>query len=808
VKTTHLARTLAGAVLALLALAAPAAAWTPELATYGNAELANQSITMRDGTVLRANVYYPTDPKTGQAAPGPFPVILTQTPYGKDDGNASGQLGELAGTSSYLVERGYIQVVADVRGTGGSQGEWGLFDPIQGTDGATLVNWAAKLPHSDGDVGLLGASYLGIDQFATAVDAGPTHVKAMFPIISGNDLYRDTSEAGGFPDIEFSGFYLGLTAGLNLILPAAEGNADALTAETAHIHDLADFDATIVANTETGGDQAYDESYWMARNPVNALQKIVNDGIPAFLVGGWYDLFQRGELLNYSGFQNAFDHRPVLAPMAASQPVTPRYQLIQGPWYHVTAGEGLNYHGLDMNGVELAWFDHWLKGTDTGITDTATPLHLEDLATGKYVDASRYPLNEATPTTYYLQPSSGLKTAAPSGSPSPDTLVYTGSEVPCTTSTEQWAAGLGVLALSFFGIQDPCTQNSSSSQTVPGTQSYTTAPFSKPTTLAGPIGATLYATSTTSDTEWVVQVSDVAPDGNAKPLTSGLLEGNQRAINATNTWLAPDGKPLLPYHPYTKVAQQAVVPGKVTRFDVEVFPTFDTLAPGHRLRVTIATSDFPHVLPTATQAANLLGGVYQLQHTAQYPSSVELPLATTAQQQAALPGVPSTPLGCPAAFDNLHGTSLGPARLGMSRTQLRRAFPNSSMSSTRGHRYMDFFCLSRSGIRAGFASPKLLRALPRSLRKRLGGRAVLLLTANKHYAVHGVRIGTKLSAVARKLHAGRGFKVGLNTWYLVPNGASRGVLKVRNGKIQEIGIANKRVTSSRKAGSRFFRSFF
>ena len=98
-----------------------------------------------------------------------------------------------------------------------------------------------------------------------------------------------------------------------------------------------------------------------------------------------------------------------------------------------------------------------------------------------------------------------------------------------------------------------------------------------------------------------MQVSDVAPDGTATPLTSGLLEGNQRALDTSMTWYAPDGKPLLPYHPYTQPSQTPVVPGQVTRYDVEVFPTYDTLAPGHRLRITIATSDFPHALPAATQ---------------------------------------------------------------------------------------------------------------------------------------------------------------------------------------------------------------
>ena len=617
------------AAMSFIALnAAPASAWTPEKATYGIGTERNLIVRGTGGTLLYTNVYYPTT-KNGAAAPGPFPVILTQTPYGKDDGSFAGaQLGGLAGYSSYLVSRGYIEVVADVRGTGASAGEWGLFDPIQGQDGADLVNWAAHLPHSDGNVGLEGASYLGIDQFATAADAGPTHVKAMFPIIAANDMYRDTAFAGGFPDIEFSSFYLGMTGALNMLLPAAENPSGFETALSAHVRDLFDFDAQLLGNAEAGGADAYDESYWGARNPVGYIPQIVKDGIPAFLVGGWYDLFQRGELLNYSSFQNAYDHRPVLAPMLPTQKVTPRYQLIEGPWYHVTAGMGLDYHGLTMDGVELAWFDHWLKGVDTGITDTTTPLHLDDLASGHYYDVSRYPLNQATDTPYYLDPKGYLSPNKPPVSDQGDLLAFTGSQIPCTSSTEQWAAGLGAIVLSFFGIKDPCTQNVNLSQIGPGLVNYTTTPFSTPTTLAGPIGASIYATSTTKDTELVVQVSDVAPNGVATALTSGLLEGDQRAVDPANSWYASDGNPLLPYHPYTQAALEPVVPGQMTRFDIEVFPTFDTLEPGHRLRVTIASSDFPHALPDVAQLPHLLGGIYTIEHDAAAPSSIELPLIT------------------------------------------------------------------------------------------------------------------------------------------------------------------------------------
>src|SRR5436305_10068994 len=113
------ARLAAATLLCALAsggwLAGNAFAWSPEPAKYGVAEQRNLPVTMSDGTVLRVNVYYPA--LGGQAAKGRFPVLLTQTPYGKD---ALGAAGGATGEDSYLVQRGYIDVVADVRGTGDS----------------------------------------------------------------------------------------------------------------------------------------------------------------------------------------------------------------------------------------------------------------------------------------------------------------------------------------------------------------------------------------------------------------------------------------------------------------------------------------------------------------------------------------------------------------------------------------------------------------------------------------------------------------------------------------------------------------
>jgi hypothetical protein len=102
-------------------------------------------------------------------------------------------------------------------------------------------------------------------------------------------------------------------------------------------------------------------------------------------------------------------------------------------------------------------------------------------------------------------------------------------------------------------------------------------------------------------------------------------------VDDSLTWRAPDGRPLLPYHPYTKESVVAVPAGRVTRYDIEVFPTVARIAAGHRLRLTLTTSDTPHLLPSRTQAADLSGGLYDIQRNRSSASFVELPLVRSAE---------------------------------------------------------------------------------------------------------------------------------------------------------------------------------
>ena len=646
--------------------------WAPEAPSYGYATNLDQPVTMKDGTVLRADVYYPTSPSTGKAAAGPFPVLLQQTPYGKESfapGNSSSVGASIANTDiPYLVDRGYIVVIADVRGTGDSGGTFGLFDPVQATDGATIAEWAAHLPGADGDVGLFGESYMGIDQFLT-VSALPQNspVKAMFPIISGHDIYSDTVTQGGIPDIEFSAFYLALVAGLNAANPVLEpasqagqssspaplaGAAPNLGAlEVSHNQALASYDATTLANVETGGTEAYDGSYWQARSPATYLQDVVADKIPAFLVGGWNDLFQQGELQNYAALQNlaATPPRPADAPMLPGQPATPMYQLMMGPWQHVTTGAGVN-----LAAVELEWFDTWLRNKQTPLRTTTTPLHLEQLHSGKWIDTADWPLQEATTSTWYFGPGrtgsaqlsandgtlAPAKPAAPAGA---DTVAWSSLTSPCTIQSDQWSGGFMAVAAQELHTTSPCDTNDSTLEAGPGALTYTTAPFAHDEVIGGPIDATVYAASTTKDTEFVATLEEVSPGGQSVPLTSGALLGSYRKLDPSKTWTDANGNLLLPVHPFTRASSEPVVPGQVTRFDIAVFPTFAEIPAGWRLRVTLTTGDSPHLGPTAVQLPNLAGGVYQVQRNRTAASYIDVPLAS--------PSAFTTPCGdlCSAA---------------------------------------------------------------------------------------------------------------------------------------------------------------
>jgi uncharacterized protein len=600
--------------------------WTPRPAQFGAGVHHNVAVPMSDGVVLRADIHYPAVPETGRPAAGPFPVLLSMTPYGKKAPPPAEQIG--GGATPYLIKRGYIEVMVDVRGCGVSGGSFEMFGDRQTQDGVELVKWASRLPNANGRVGMFGASYLAINQLFTAAAVGPdSPLKAIFPAMAARDFYRDAAAMGGTPHLRTVRAYGALYRLLNVFNPVVEvinrgkhprPRAGGFAAVRRRGRDQRGYFRPLIADAIAGGETAFDGPFWDALRPGLVLPGIIANDVAVFLVGGWHDVFQRGAPLNYAALQNAYAGRPDEAPMQSGQPVSDRVRLMMGPWYHVS-----DFGGLHLNALQLRWFDHWLNDKPAAAI-SGSPFTFQPIGSPRWFHAREYPLAAATPTRFYLS-QSGQLSAECVPETSTATIKYVGRGPLSGRSVEQWSLGM----TSFIRTQRgrPTHYDQDNRRLQRGALTYTTEPFATPTLIAGPITLTVHATATTTETLWVAHLDDVAPDGASRPLTQGALLGSHRALDPDRTWYLPDGAVLRPQHFSTRAAAKPVVPGELTRYDLEIFPTAALLGPGHRLRLTVTTYDFPHLVPTKPARRALVGGSYQLYQGGPTPSHLLIPVA-------------------------------------------------------------------------------------------------------------------------------------------------------------------------------------
>jgi len=520
-------------------------------------------------------------------------VIITQTPYNKESA--------LGAANMYLVERGYVHVVVDVRGTGSSQGSWDSFGPNEQRDGAEVVEWSRHQPWSDGDVGLWGASYMAITQLTTAARR-PPGLKAIFPIVPMADSYRDITFSGGQINTSFIPLWLGLVTGTSLVPPAyaLDGNPQDLvrgvTTLAQHATNVGSFQLNTVANSIAGGDIAYDGPYWKTRSPLELVDHI---DVPAFITGGLHDLFQRGEPMIYERLR----HR-----------VTAR--LLMGPWTHIggSTGAGLPADGVpSLDQIALRWFDHYLKGLDTHV-DAIPKVTQYTYGDEKFEPQPGWPDGHLAPTRRYLRAGGALSADAPAAAEAPESFPQHPLAGVCTQSTSQWTAGATE--------QIPCTTDDRLNE--PTGATYTTAPLAQDLRLTGPVLASLWLSTTARDAVVSVRVTDVAPDGASKELSGGWLTASFRAVDPSRSRYV-HGRLLQPWHPFTRASLLPVTAGEPMELPVEVFPLNAVIKKDHALRVAVGPSDFPHAMSPLPQQLDQLGGVVSVLHDSQHPSYVALP---------------------------------------------------------------------------------------------------------------------------------------------------------------------------------------
>jgi putative CocE/NonD family hydrolase len=544
-----------------------ATAWTPqpEAATYGRSTPVATTVTMDDGVVLAAQIVYPTNLANGQRADGNFPVLLSQNPYGT-------QLADPTVAGDYFVKRGYIYVVASIRGTGTSGGQLDWFGERQGKDGAVLVNWAAHtLSGTDGNVGLDGCSYLGVNQWYTAAAVGANSaLKAIAPFCTDSEFFDDLAAAGGIPT-QF------VPQVATVIPRGPESNAqNEPIAQT--VNDL-----------KTGGPRSYNNDYWRNLSIQQLMPKIVANGIPALSESGWNDLFPGGNLGDYVAAQNAYYGRPLTAPVRAGQPVTGRYQAIVGPWTH-----GANVTGDVLANIRKEWFDTWLKGKPTGMADTTTPLHIFQNQAARWVDSAAWPPSLNT-STYYLN-SGGTLTASQPTVAGADTIYWSAPWFPAT---------------------------------------YNGPALTEPKVLDGPINVTTYVKSTTRDAQITATVNLVNQFGWATKLADGTQLASLRQLDTSQSWYGDGNTLIKPSHPFTQASQQLLNPNETVKVDISVLPNFTLIPAGYRLQVVLSSqtpSNF-HIpmAPTPQQQANLNYAQFAISRSPGAASSITLPLTNPTQ---------------------------------------------------------------------------------------------------------------------------------------------------------------------------------
>ncbi|MFI5626206.1 CocE/NonD family hydrolase [Nocardioides sp. NPDC051685] len=564
----------------------PAGAWKPRPATYGVVVEKDIEIAMSDGVVLRADVHRPAK-ADGTAAAGRFPVILTQNPYNK---NASG-----GGGGDYFVERGYVWVQTDVRGTGSSAGQWDAFGDREQKDGLEMANWATskKRPWSNGELGLWGASYMAINQFFTAAQH-PRGLKAMFPIVPAGDVYRDVVASGGQIDAGFIPLWFGLVTGSGLVPPAVNQTRPEATLTTLlqHVGGVLGFQVPMLVSAALGGDAGYDGPFYRKRSPLSVVDEI---DVPTFLTAGQYDIFQRGTPMLFDRLQrNGVDTK-----------------LLIGPWTHSQGSTGGDLEGSGIGSLSemaLRWFDTHLKGLpDTTLDTDVAPATYHEIGSGKWRTMQSWLGSEVRAKTYAL--GSALK---PVGG---DTIAPLPVQGLCSRSTSQWTAGAAAI---------PGCETDNRINDALGV-SYETAPATSDLAFSGPLNADLSVSTTGTDGLISVSVEDVAPDGSVDRITGGWQTLRHRAVTTSRSRTL-NGQVVQPWHPFTREAEQAVVPGQIYRVPVEVFPTGAVIAKGHRLRVTVHSYDVPHLLPNVKQLVRGVAGVVTVHHTTANPSTLVLPV--------------------------------------------------------------------------------------------------------------------------------------------------------------------------------------
>ena len=541
-------------------------------------------VPMRDGVNLSADIYLPK-------AHERFPTVLMRTPYSN---NGDGMIEK----GRRLANSGYACVIQDCRGRWDSDGEYYPFHP-EGADGYDTQEWIGGQEWSNGKIGMAGGSYVGLVQWRSAPYRSE-FLTCIAPRVICCDFFSGLIHPGGAFQLSVA-----MTWGMR---------TNGRTGQSIDYHNWTEAFRSlplIEMDERTGRDLRfwkdwiqhpnYDD-YWVEVDDEKRWGEIA---VPAFNMGGWYDLYAQHAFINFNGLRQ-HGHTPEAR----------QSKLIVGPWPHAlsastrTGDIDFGAHSMvDLETEELRWFDYWLKAMDNGIVDEP-PLRLFIMGTNEWRDEHEWPLARTTWGKWYLHSDGSASTLLGDGSLSADPPEHESADhfiydprypVPtrggnncCSPHIVPWG---------------PYDQSCLEMRT--DVLCYTSAPLETDMEVTGPIKVVLYAATDAPDTDWTAKLVDVSPTGYAMNLCDGIIRARYRESLTDPTLLQPK---------------------KVYEYEIDLAVTGNVFRKGHCIRVEISSSNFPRFDRNPNTGhpfgidAEMRPARQTVYHTREYPSHILLPV--------------------------------------------------------------------------------------------------------------------------------------------------------------------------------------
>lgn len=472
--------------------------------------------TDEPGVMLSADLFAPDTAEQ-------VPALVTVLPYRKDAWSGL----EYGAMFEWIAARGYALLLVDFRGTGASGGtQRGPFDPEEADDGVAAIAWAAAQPWCTGDVGMWGLSYGGYMSLRTA-SRQPPALRAILPIVGALDPETDFIHPAGMRGgaAAFAEWANELVV-MSLLPPLSGEDTD--VQQNRWRQRLDTFEPWAL----TMHDRAPGDLAW--RDRVIDASLIT---VPTYCVAGWRDLFCDGSLRAYDAVQ---------APK----------KLLAGPWMHILPSDS-PIEPIDFWSTALRWWDHWLKGADTGIMDEPAVTAYMQGAQPHWRHFEHWPPKDAQSLSLNGSPESGLIGADTAAPFPPGTLGQSGAPQIPSDATVGGRGGIwwSGSADGTFGL--PADQRDDDRRTV----HFTSPPLDTALCLVGHPEVTLSDPLGADVERVVVRLTDVNPAGSS-----------------------------------TLITQAITTPGQ-TSTTLRLWPTFYRLDQGHQLRITLTDADFPHIWP-------------------------------------------------------------------------------------------------------------------------------------------------------------------------------------------------------------------